>query len=284
MARVAVFIDHEIMIRHFLKSGVFELLEKEHDVTYVFPEKNKRVKTDPASLHLRNYKTVVVDADRVFLWQRLYQATALRRARASVDKKLIFEFWRESLGNKPFLKSWFWSWPGTNDFYRWHIVRKAGRNAPLDRFLKEERVDAVVHPTVLAGLFVTDLVQWGRENKPPVIFLMNSWDNPSTKAMTMGYPDALVVWGDQTKAQAHTHLGIPNDQIYCFGAAQFDVYRKPPLMNREQLLRGKNAAVCGLEQGLKRGEPSAAFGNGDPRWPSAKMPDHLPAAPMAWHD
>ena len=236
MAKVVVFLDHEIMIRHFVKSGVFQPLERQHEVVYVFPEQHRRVTTNPADLDLPRFRLMPVSNERAFRWRRFYHATALRRARGSENQQFLFEFFRESLGGRAFLQSWILSWPLTNWFYRKRLLKRLGTNAALEALLSEERPDVVLHPTVLEGLFVSDLVRWGERHETPVAFLMNSWDNPSTKAMAIGYPDWLVVWGPQTKRHAVQHLGMPEDRILCFGAAQFDVYRDPPRESREEIL------------------------------------------------
>ncbi|MGE3150404.1 MAG: hypothetical protein AB7K04_15215, partial [Pseudorhodoplanes sp.] len=61
----------------------------------------------------------------------------------------------------------------------------------------------------------------------PLVELMNSWDNPSAKAMNTGLPDRLTVWGPQTKRHAVEYMRMPADRVLEFGAAQFDVYRQP---------------------------------------------------------
>jgi hypothetical protein len=237
MAKVVILIDHEIPIRHFVNSGVFRRLENEHEVVYIFPKNHKRITTDISTLNLKNYRLVTVSNERAYLWRRLYQAMALQRARYSEDKQFLFEFWREALGTRAFIETWFFSWPLTHKPYKKHILKKIGSNESLKKLLAEEKPDIVFHPTVLEGLFVSDLVQWAEENIPPVVFLMNSWDNPSTKAMTVGHPDWLVVWGEQSKQHAIRHLGSPKERILCFGAAQFDLYRQPPEESRSEFLR-----------------------------------------------
>jgi CDP-glycerol glycerophosphotransferase (TagB/SpsB family) len=57
---------------------------------------------------------------------------------------------------------------------------------------------------------------------------MNSWDNPAVKAMMLGAPDRLVVWGEHSRQLAHERLDIPLDRLMPIGAAQFDVCRDPP--------------------------------------------------------
>jgi hypothetical protein len=236
MARIAVFIDHDIMVRHFIHTRVLEPLERDHDVVYVFPE-HKRVRVDPSTLGLPRFRTVAVASDRAYLYRRLYVATVLRRLRWTRDKRALFRFWWEMLGNKHFLESWFYSWPITHGFYKRRMMARIGGSPALEALLAEERPDLILHPTVLEGLFVSDLVQWGKAHGVPTVYLMNSWDNPAVKAMLLGPPDRLVVWGEHSRQLAHDRIGVPLDSILSFGAAQFDVYRRPPRESREAYRR-----------------------------------------------
>jgi CDP-Glycerol:Poly(glycerophosphate) glycerophosphotransferase len=194
----------------------------------VFPARHRRVTTDPATLSLGRYRTVTISEARLNGYRRLYHATVLRRLRRSRDKRPIFAFWREILGRRGFWTSWCWSWPGTYHWYRRRMLSRIGDDPILDALLEEEKPDVLVHPTVLEGLFVSDLIRWGRVHGVPTIYLMNSWDNPAVKAVAVGAPDRLVVWGEHSKQVAHERLGIPLDHLLAFGAAQFDVYRRPP--------------------------------------------------------
>ena len=46
--KIAIFIDHDIMIRHFIHSNVFSKLSKKHHVDFIFPPQgHKRVSLDP---------------------------------------------------------------------------------------------------------------------------------------------------------------------------------------------------------------------------------------------
>lgn len=232
-----MFIDHDILIRHFIRSGALVDIERNHDVTYVFPEHHRRVKTNLSELGLRRVRTVHVSETRAYRWRRLYHARILRSARRSPDRRLLEAFWRDSLGRRSYLRSWLASLPLIYTVYSLLVKYQNGANVSLEQLLRDERIDLVLHPTVLEGLFVTDLVRWGRSVRKPVVFLMNSWDNPSVKAMVTGYADRLVVWGEQTRRHAIEHLGWPADKIACLGAAQFELYARPVSQPRGELLR-----------------------------------------------
>lgn len=225
------------MVRHFVMNGVLPALERDHDVVFVFPEGHRRVTVDLASLPLRRRRSVAVSSERAWRFRRLYVATVLKTMRWTSDRRPLFRFWRESLGREAFWESWLYSWPLSYGYYRRKMLARIGDNPELERLLLEERPDVIVHPTVLEGLFVSDLVEYGRRLGIPTVFLMNSWDNPAVKAMMLGAPDRLVVWGEHSRQLAHERLAMPLDRILGFGAAQFDVYREPPREPPQQYRR-----------------------------------------------
>lgn len=104
----------------------------------------------------------------------------------------------------------------------------------LDVLLDMERPQVLIHPTVLAGVFINDLVAASRSRNIPLVAIMNSWDNPSTKRAMTGRPDWLLVWGPQTRSHAIEFLEMPPERVICFGAAQFDLYRNPPRIDRQE--------------------------------------------------
>jgi len=118
--------------------------------------------------------------------------------------------------------------------YRAYMLWRLGEDRDLKRLLQEERPDIVVHPTVLEGVFVTDLVSLCSELGTPTLYIMNSWDNPSSKAMMLGKPDFLAVWGEQTRNHAQQFLDMRDEQIVVLGPAQFEAYRIPPPLTADE--------------------------------------------------
>src|SRR6185436_20144123 len=72
---------------------------------------------------------------------------------------------------------------------------------------------------------------------------MNSWDNPSTKRAIIGQPDWLLVWGPQTRQHAIKYMGMDPARAVVFGAAQFDVYRRPPRVSRDEFCRAQRVSA-----------------------------------------
>jgi hypothetical protein len=237
MKRIQVYIDHDIIVRHFIHSGVLSELEKGFKVQYVFPENHKRVTTAIDSLGLKSLVTIPIDSPRSGMLRELAKIRSLKIARSNQSYKFVQTAWRRFFGYRIYIRMWIKSLPIVYNWYSRQIINKAGRNVPLESAIDNYRPDIILHPTVLDGLFISDLAMITNERNIPFVALMNSWDNPSTKAQTIRPPDWLCVWGEQTRQHAVEFLGIPPDRIRIMGAAQFEVYREPVSVSREELCR-----------------------------------------------
>jgi len=126
----------------------------------------------------------------------------------------------------------------------------------LDALLEDERPDVIIHPCVLEGAFLNDLIVATQARGIPFVVIMNSWDNPSTKQAMAGSPDYLLVWGEQTKRHAIEFVGMPagpDDQVWrravrpVSRSARDFPNRILPRTRHRSLSAG--SSVCRLEQG-----------------------------------
>ncbi len=231
--RVFVFVDYDILIRHFVLNGTFAEVERDHDVTYVFHQDHtsdkKGIYVDVDSLGLKQVLRCDVPRKRMGSWFKLFAVTVLHRQMGTPN----FAPRRERLASQVqggWWRTWimaFFALPLIYPIYRRIWLRKQGVWEPLEDFLRQHRPDIVLMPSLLAGYFINDLVIAARRQRIPTVVMMNSWDNPSQKAVVTAQPDRLVVWGEQTRRHAEEFMGISPDRVEMFGAAQFQVYRKP---------------------------------------------------------
>ena len=92
----------------------------------------------------------------------------------------------------------------------------------LDNYLNMSKPDYVIHPTVLDGIYCNDLTVFSKKYKFKTIYIINSWDNTSSKNILVNLPDLLVVWGNQSKKEAINYMGMENHRIKIFGVNQFE--------------------------------------------------------------
>lgn len=239
--KALVFVDFDMVVRHFVLSGAFRALEESFDVRYVFHEdpasSKKGIHLDWRRLGLRDAVGFEIPRARYGLWHDLFSITALRNQRGTENFRHRLELMATVNSAANTRRYALLSLPFVYPFVRRRHLRRLGAYEPLARFVREEAPDIVIHPSILTGYFINELLQICPRLGIPIVLLMNSWDNPSTKATGTGVPDRLVVWGPQTRDHAIRYMRMPPERVLEFGAAQFDVYREPVRAGREALAR-----------------------------------------------
>ena len=224
--KIGIFIDHDIIVRHFIKSNIFCNLEKEYDLYFFFPENHKRVKIKVEDLNIKNYFKIPINEKRSYKIRMFYHACNVRNLKKKINKNEEEVRYKQILGKKLF---YFYKYVLMIDFFfkifKFFKQIQIKNNFFISKILKEKKIDLVIHPTVLEGLFVYDLINIGKNLGISTFYLMNSWDNPSTKALMGDPPDKLFVWGEQTKNHAIEYLRIPEKNIVISGAAQMQTYK-----------------------------------------------------------
>lgn len=226
-----IFIDHNITVRHFILSGAFKKLEQEYAVTYVFNEDKTTDKewltVDPKSLKLNRILTTNIPRSRMGSWYQLFAISLLNSQRGTSNYKYRKDYMKTINGTLRTYWYEFQSLPLIFPFIRKLKLKKQGIWAPLRDLIKAENPDIVVHPSILTGYYINDLIPICESMNIPSVVLMNSWDNPSQKAITTSAPTLLGVWGNQTRNHAIEHMGLQENRVKIMGAAQFDLYRQP---------------------------------------------------------
>jgi len=237
--KVLIFIDHDIICRNFLMSDALSLLISSADVRLVFPDDGgKRMKLAPSDLKLKApHKLLTIDSKRQQVWRWLLFRSQLKLQRGQHEAAIRRLRWA-TLGWKAALLLTLAGFPLFSlVFERYTALLLARRPAKeLEELLDRDCPDVVLHPSVLEGVFINDLTQACKARDIPLVVAMNSWDNPSTKRSVVGIPDYLLVWGEQTQDHAVRFVGMDRQFVIPFGAAQFDVLRDTPRMDRTTLV------------------------------------------------
>ena len=228
--RCLIFIEADVVVRHFINNNTFNDLFNKHEVKFIFPEEgNKRFyNIDPKNLNIFDkYERLNHNKRRYDSWKQLFHIDQLK-FRFYVQEKAMRNFRRKTLKWKAATLYTFLGLP-----IIWHIFKfykkislLTNLDADMTNLIERFQPDVVIHPCVLEGLFLNDLIQITKAKKIPLVVIMNSWDNPSTKNAMSGIPDWLLVWGKQTKNHAIRFCKMPDKHVIKFGAAQFDIYNK----------------------------------------------------------
>ena len=234
-----------MLVRHFLDSGALVQLSQRFQVTLVFPfEKTSRL-IHTADIHQFGLRAIRagIPPRRRLLWKwKFYLDQA--KWRGGEDWAVIRACWRMMVGWKASVLFTIGALPLIRNFANFLLELKINRcpAVQFDELMRNEQPDGVILPSTFNGYFDNDAIRYCARNNIPVILMMNSWDNPSLKRMLIGQPDAVVVWGPRTKQHAMRYMGMSEERVYTFGAAQFEVFRQPVVRSRKKITESHNIA------------------------------------------
>ena len=241
--RIAIFIDHDIVIRHFIHSGCFLKLADKHNVDFILPiEGHRRVTLNPSKyIGNANIKRLEENYKSRSIWSRMEHVLIMKPSLKKRNKDLR-RTWRLVINWKAEILHTFLGMPIIFNIFskitRWRS--KKNPNKLLFNLLSSNNYDIIINPGIPGGLFINDLFLNSKKLNIPLIFIMNSWDNPSTGKFAAGKPDYYLAWGPQTARHAHEYQNINKSRIKSFGAAQFEIYRSKPKIDKKVFLENHN--------------------------------------------
>lgn len=97
-------------------------------------------------------------------------------------------------------------------------------NSQIRRYLEQIRTDLVVIPSSAYDPIGTDVVLLKKEFSYKMLFLIDNWDNISSKSIMWALPDHLAVWGQQAKKHAVSIHGMAPENVTPIGTPRFDSY------------------------------------------------------------
>tara|TARA_B100001989_G_C24518959_1_gene454742 strand:- start:61 stop:1470 length:1410 start_codon:yes stop_codon:yes gene_type:complete len=247
--KILVLIDDDVMVRHFIANNTFDEIERSNEVLYVFNQDNERYdfKSNEIvknKINKDKIRYTYIPRKRVGHWFLLYIIHIFRQLRMNIKNKngaghfkAVQDFQTRAIGKRNIRLAKIAGLPIIYQIINFIFRLRLGIHQDVIKLLDTEKPDLIIHPSFLKGYYVNEIFAAAPKYKIPLIILVNSWDNCSSKAFCTGKPDKLVVWGKQGKIHAKQYLNMSEDKIECFGAAQFEIYKTPPKENKEELAR-----------------------------------------------
>jgi hypothetical protein len=108
-----------------------------------------------------------------------------------------------------------------------YIENKITINQYLYNHIKLLQPDIIIYPSSAYSPEDNDLISIGKEMCIKTLFIIDNWDNLSSKTIFASHPDYIAVWGEQTKKHAIEIQGFKSDQVFILGSARFNDYLLP---------------------------------------------------------
>ena len=104
------------------------------------------------------------------------------------------------------------------------IIDKFKLDNDLKKIFQKINPDITIYPSHCLEPESIKLVKISKFLKSKILFLVDNWDNISSKTIFIEKPDAISVWGDQTVKHANLIQKINKKKIFKLGSPKFDNY------------------------------------------------------------
>lgn len=237
--KIAIFIDRDVTVRHFLESNIFYKLSKKNQIRLVFPPlDDKRISNhkNPQRFGFK-FDFIKIPERRIQLWKWIFY-TKIQSFKFGKDWKSLRKVYSISVGYK--MKYFFKlaALPLVKELtikILKFIINKYEINQ-LEDFINSFKPDLLIHPSIFQGVFINELSLISKEYNIPFILLMNSWDNPCLKNTSIYKPTIVGVWGPQTQFHAIKYMGLDKKRVKVLGSAQFQCFKEKNNLSRDQII------------------------------------------------
>ena len=198
--KVFILIENDIIVRNFILSNAFRKIQDCHNVLFITPKESKQFTLNlKKDYGIKNITSINIPSQRLYIW-KLYFYFKLFENIFHKNFLKVFPLYFTNLGWKAVLKFILLNFPIIKKIYQNYLNYSLSQNHchEFEAYIKKHKPDLVIHPSTMVGYFVNDATKLTSDLKIPHLFIMNSWDNPSTKRMAIYNPQKILVWGPQT--------------------------------------------------------------------------------------
>lgn len=241
--KVLIIINSEEFVRNYMTTNAFSEIEKDFQCFYLLADRIKKSDVFRERAVLGEYLIDKAMAARhyhlfnVLTWKYRTKSSSFY-FRAMRSRRLQFSFLKSDGFLKKVIKilwrifkSAFRHIAGFigdsnlifNFYYKWQVTRLIV-NAGLEEKIIKCLPDVVLFPSSAYDPDGTDVVRVCKKIGVHVIFLIDNWDNLSSKSILWERPSYIGVWGEQSAEHAVNIQGFKKEQVTSLGTPRFDEY------------------------------------------------------------
>lgn len=224
MPKILTFIENDMYIRNFITSGAFAPLMSDHEFGISISEIVSKLKSAvPPEKIVGTYKRCDKNIGIIYHFNK-FSMRALRKKSSTFDIKLKRGWQFGSYGVKDRLASCPFFF---NHFTKRYLISKFQNNSTIEKIILEQKPEVVIFPVTGVESTGVELINLSQKYGFKTLFLVNGWDNLSSKGVLPLLPDYLGVWGPQSLVDAVNIQGMPSHRVIMLGCARYEPYFIP---------------------------------------------------------
>jgi hypothetical protein len=233
--KLLIVLPYDEYLRNYLQTGAFRELERSHECFYAVTD---RCMGSEAVRALAGFVgTIKIDKRADKQHYELFNVLTWRhRKRSRTFYYRFSRFYKTYPNTKPLhvlrnLKGALQASKYVALGNRWAgrlaipwLTRRIAVNADLERIAREVRPDIALLPCSAYDPLGNDVARLGKSLGFKTLFLVDNWDNLSSKSIFWAAPDFLGVWGEQSREHAAQIHSIDRGRVVLLGTPRFEAY------------------------------------------------------------
>jgi len=242
--KLLVVLCSDLYIRNYISSDAFKSIEENYKTCYLVSDKVQNMKVIEQKTFLiysMNDKRVKLHYKifDILMWRHRFKSKTFQfRIQRTIGFNAFFPestslltrflkiIWR-------FFRTFFYKIKNyllvdSPLFHLYFCFNKfiLGSNQDLENTINKISPDLVIFPSQAYDPEGIDLIEICNQSKIPTLFLVDNWDNLSSKTIFWRHPTKLGVWGDQSIDHAKRIQGIDPKNVSAIGTPRYDHYFK----------------------------------------------------------
>lgn len=214
--KILIYIDDDLYIRNYFTYGSFDLPDYE---LAIYANRNV---TQKHVLHFQDgFKGYLTEHPKRTKLRTLQSSFQMMKF-LEKSKSFQFRFKRYSFLGQLFFR--IFSLPIISQFTRLYIHFSLLKNKEAEELLEKEKPDLIIVPSQVVGSISSDILETAKIMQIPSLFLIDGWDNISSKTVFSILPDYLAVWGEQSVKHAVEIQNFPKKKVFTIGTPRFESY------------------------------------------------------------
>jgi len=240
--KILFVVSNNLYIRNYISSSALEVLKKNFTLDFLISSEVKALKITGIS----NFYTYEISKKRqriyyeifdLLMWNNRSKSKTfkfrLKRVQGlsftfdkeiSLMMKIIKMIWRVFRFIYFILRNFLFANSITLPIYISFLNNKIGRNLPLETSIDAVNPDLVLFPSSAYDPEGSDLIKICSRKNIPCSFLIDNWDNLSSKTILLERPTHIGVWGQQSKIHGEEIQGFLSNEISILGTPRYEEY------------------------------------------------------------
>lgn len=141
------------------------------------------------------------------------------------------------------------------NFYKKNIIDKYPIDNEIYKHVKKIKPDLIIYPSHCFEPETIKLTRISKKIKSKILFIIDNWDNLSSKTVFLEKPDAVTVWGKQSMRHAIDVQNMSKKEIFFLGSPKFDNNFKIRKKKFKSIFKFKYVLFVGVLQPFNEIEP-----------------------------